>query len=83
MPAVARFRAGGCERWLEGGRDVGGGDRGTSLSGHDVTREVVVTRVHTQTNCSRDLEVGEVGPPELVGDGGGLVLELVRGFITR
>ena len=35
------IEAGGRERLVERGRDVGGAHRGTKPPGHDVTREVV------------------------------------------
>ena len=62
---------------VERGRDVGGAHRGTKPPGHDVAREVVEHGRQIVPAPAGDLEVGEVGLPELV-DGGGLVLELVR-----
>ena len=65
------------QRLVERGRDVGGTHRGTEPPCHDVAREVVEHGREIVPAPTGDLEVGEVGLPELV-DGGGLVLELVR-----
>src|SRR5690349_16507514 len=67
----------GGKRLVERGRDVRGTHRGTKSPGDDVAREVVEYGREVIPAPAGDLEVGEVGLPELV-DGGGLVLELVR-----
>jgi hypothetical protein len=70
-------KTGSRECLVERGRDVGGAHRGAEPPGHDVAREVVEDGRQIDPAPAGDLEVGEVGLPELV-DGGGLVLELVR-----
>ena len=62
---------------VERGGDVGSAHRGAEPPGDDVAREVVEHRRQIVPAPAGDLEVGEVGLPELV-DRGGLVLELVR-----
>jgi hypothetical protein len=71
------IKAGSRERLVEGCRDVRGAHRRSEFPGHDVSREVVEDGRQIVPTPTSDLEVGEVGLPELV-DGGGLVLELVR-----
>jgi hypothetical protein len=72
-------KAGYSECLVEGGCDVGSAHGGTKPPGHDVAREVVKHGREIVPPPSGDLEVGEVGLPELT-DGRRLVLELVRGL---
>ena len=61
---------------LQGVGDVVGPHGGAQLPRDDVAREVVEDGRQIEPAPADDLEIGEVGLPELVG-GGGLVLELV------
>ena len=70
------IEARGRECQIERGRDVGGAHRGTKPPSGDVAREVVEHGRQVVPAPTSDLEIGEVGLPELV-NGSGLVLELV------
>jgi hypothetical protein len=61
---------------VEGGGNVAGRHRGAQLPGDDVAREVVENGRQIEPAPADDLEIGEVGLPELVGRRG-LVLELI------
>src|SRR5262245_16677546 len=65
------------ESQFQGVRDVIRLHGRTQLVGDDVTREVVQDRAEIEPAPTDDLEIGEVGLPELVRRRG-LVLELIR-----
>ncbi len=66
----------GQECLIERGRDVGGSHRGTKPPSDDVAREVIEHSREIVPTPTGDLEIGEVGLPELI-DGRRLVLELI------
>ena len=61
------------KRLVECGRDVGGTHCGTQPPGHDVAREVVEHGREVVPAPASDLEVGEVGLPELVAADAGVI----------
>ena len=63
----------------QGVGDVAGLHRRAELPGDDVAREVIEHRGQVEPAPADDLQVGEVGLPELVGSRG-LVLELIGGL---
>ena len=73
------IETGGRQRQIEGGGDVLRLHGRTELPGDNEAREVVQHRGEIVPAPARDLEIGEVSLPELVG-GRGLVLELLGRF---
>ena len=71
------IQPGSLQRQVERGGDILGLHRRAQLPGDDVAREVVEHARQIEPAPADDLQIGEVGLPELVGRRG-LVAELVR-----
>src|SRR5882724_2337854 len=74
--AATLIRPGSLQRQVERGGDILGLHRRAQLPGDDIAREVVEHARQIEPAPADDLQVGEVGLPELVWRRG-LVLELV------
>ena len=79
MNDISLIKAGRCECHLQRVGNVACFHRRTKLPGDDVAREVVEDRRQVIPAPADDLEVGEVGLPELIGRRR-LVFELVGGL---
>ena len=78
MPEADALQPGTAQGERQGVGNIGGGHGRTQLPGQDVAREVVKHGGEIEPAPSDDLQIGEIGLPQLVDGGGGGLSEVVR-----